>query len=121
MSLATVRIAPEQLDAVETGVRNILADDDPDPLDDWKVDTDPHSLIADAAGNALLTKMTLELRLKARMFNLTHMPERFRDGHVEHLKVAGAIRTGDREAARAAMRDHIDGVEISIIRRLSEV
>lgn len=120
-SLAIGRILAEELDVIEAGVRRILEDPDPDPIDDWKVDTHLHGAIADAANNAVLAKMILELRLKTRMFNLTHMPERFRVGHVEHLKIIDAIRAGDREAAKAAVHEHIDGVKNSIMRKLSEV
>lgn len=121
VSLAIGRIPAEELDAIEAGVRRMLEAEKPDPLEDWKVDTHLHGAIAEAAGNALLAKMALELRLKTRMFNLTHMPERFRVGHGEHLKIIEAIRAGDRDAAKTAVRDHIDGVKGSIIRKLSEV
>lgn len=120
-SLATGRISPEQLDAMEAGVRSILDDDDPDPVEDWKIDMLLHGGIADASNNAVLAKMILELRLKTRMFNLTHMPERFRVGHVEHLKIIEALRAKDREGVKAAVRDHIDGVKHSIIQKLTEV
>lgn len=120
-SLAIGRISPEELDAMETGVRSILNDDDPDPVEDWKIDMLVHGGIAEAANNAVLAKMILELRLKTRMFNLTHMPERFRVGHVEHLKIIEALRAKDREGVKAAVRDHIDGVKHSIIQKLTEV
>lgn len=120
-SLAIGRISPEELDAMEAGVRSILDDDDPDPVEDWKVDMLLHGGIADASNNAVLAKMILELRLKTRMFNLTHMPERFRVGHVEHLKIIEALRAKDREGVKAAVRDHIDGVKHSIIQKLTEV
>ena len=106
---------------METGVRSILNDDDPDPVEDWKIDMLVHGGIAEAANNAVLAKMILELRLKTRMFNLTHMPERFRVGHVEHLKIIEALRAKDREGVKAAVRDHIDGVKHSIIQKLTEV
>lgn len=120
-SLAIGRISPEELDAMETGVRSILNDDDPDPVEDWKIDMLVHGGIAEAANNAVLAKMILELRLKTRMFNLTHMPERFRVGHVEHLKIIEALRAKDRQGVKAAVRDHIDGVKHSIIQKLTEV
>lgn len=121
VSLAIGRIPAEELDAIEAGVRRILEDEQPDPADDWAVDSGLHDTIANAAGNALLAKMALELRLKTRMFNMIRVPERFRVGHMEHLEIIAAIRAGEKDAAKAAVRNHIDGVKNAIIRKLSEV
>ena len=65
--------------------------------------------------------MALELRLKSRMFNMIRVPERFRVGHMEHLEIIAAIRAGEKEAAKAAVRTHIEGVKNAIIRKLGEV
>ncbi|RUX84277.1 FCD domain-containing protein [Mesorhizobium sp. M7D.F.Ca.US.004.01.2.1] len=106
---------------MEAGVRRVIDDPKPRPADDWAIDSRLHDTIANASGNLLLAKMALELRLKTRMFNMTRVPERFRVGHMEHLEIIAAIRAGDREVAKAAVRKHIDGVKSAIIRNLSEV
>jgi DNA-binding GntR family transcriptional regulator len=120
VSLAIGRIPPQELDAIEAGVRELLEADDPDPDDDWAIDSRLHDTIANACGNALLAKMALELRLKTRMFNMIRMPERFRVGHMEHLEIVAAIRLGDQETAKTAIRNHVHGVKNAIILKLSE-
>ena len=121
VALAIGRISNEELDEIEASVRRVLEDEEPNPVDDWAVDSRLHDTIANASGNAVLAKMALELRLKTRMFNMIRVPDRFRVGHMEHLEIIAAIRAGEREAARAAVRNHIDGVKNAIIRKLSEV
>lgn len=121
ISMAIGRIPMEELDEIEAGVRRLLEDEHPDPADDWAVDSRLHDTIANASGNALLAKMARELRLKTRMFNMIRVPERFRVGHTEHLEIISAIRSGNRETARTAVRNHLEGVKNSIINKLSEV
>lgn len=121
ISLAIGRIPMQELDEIEAGVRRVLEDKHPDPADDWAVDSRLHDTIANASGNVLLAKMALELRLKTRMFNMIRVPERFRVGHMEHLEIIAAIRAGEKEAAKAAVRTHIEGVKNAIIRKLGEV
>lgn len=121
VALAIGRIPGEELDEIEAEMRRIMDSERPSPDEDWEIDSRLHDTIANASGNVLLAKMAHELRLKTRMFNMARMPERFRVGHMEHLEIIRAIRAGEKAAARQAVRNHIDGVKNSIIRKLSEV
>jgi len=121
VSIATGRISVTKLDELEAEVRRVMDSTQPSTEDDWEVDSKLHDTIADASGNRLLAKTAREMRLKTRMFNFIQVPERFRVGHLEHLNIISAIRAGDKELAKETVRNHIEGVKDSIIRKLSEV
>ncbi|MDG4889790.1 GntR family transcriptional regulator [Mesorhizobium sp. WSM4887] len=121
IALAIGRVPSEELDSLEAGVRKVLEAAKPDPDDDWEIDSRLHETIAQAGSNLLLAKMLRELRLKTRMFNMIRVPERFRVGHMEHLEIIAALKSGDKDRAKAAARNHIEGVKGAIIRKLSEV
>lgn len=121
VSLAIGRIKEDKLDEIEKEVMRLIKTASPVAEDDWKIDSLLHETIAQASGNTLLAKMSLELRLKTRMFNLNRVPSRFHVGHQEHLEIIRAIRNGDREAAVIAVRAHLEGVRDSIIRALQEI
>ncbi|NMP27368.1 GntR family transcriptional regulator [Rahnella sp. SAP-1] len=120
-SLAAGRVPTAELDAIEAGIRKLLADDSPSPQEDWEVDSRLHSAVAQYSGNLLLMQYIESLRLKTRMFNMRQVPERFLSGHQEHLEIIAALRNGDGEGARAAVAKHIDNVRESIVRRLSQL
>ena len=65
--------------------------------------------------------MVQDLRPKTHMFNLDRVPERFEIGHREHLAVIDALRRGDRAEAQRGIREHIENVKLSIIRKLSAI
>ncbi|MFO1149908.1 MAG: GntR family transcriptional regulator [Alsobacter sp.] len=119
--LATGRIAQAELDGLETAIRDLLAAPEPSAEDDWAVDSRFHGLIAERSGNAVLAKHINDLRLKTHMFNMDRVPERFEIGHREHLGIIDALRKGDREAARAGIRAHIENVKLSIIEKLKSL
>ena len=116
--LATGRIQTAELDALETDIRDLLTAEEPSSEDDWIIDSRFHGLIAERSGNTVLAKHINDLRLKTHMFNMDRVPERFVIGHHEHLAVIDALRRGDREQARAAIRAHLENVKLSIIEKL---
>ena len=120
-SLSAGRVPPAELDAIEAGIRKLLAEQNPSPQDDWEIDSRLHNALAQYSGNQLLTQYIESLRLKTRMFNLRQVPERFVSGHHEHLEIIAALRSGDADAARVAAAKHIDNVRESIVRRLSQL
>lgn len=121
ISLATPRIPAEELDAVEGDIRALLATPKPSAEADWEVDSRLHRMIAGHSGNAVLAGMIESVRVKTYTFNLDRVPERFEIGHYEHLAMIEAMRRRDREAAREAIRQHIDNVKQSIILKLSSI
>ncbi|MFT0860552.1 GntR family transcriptional regulator [Ancylobacter sp. G4_0304] len=121
ISLATPRVPEEELDAVEAQINELLAAPAPSAEDDWQVDSRLHRMIANHSGNAVLAGMIEGLRVKTYTFNLDRVPERFEIGHREHLVMIDALRRRNRDAARAAIQQHIENVKHSIILKLSSI
>jgi DNA-binding GntR family transcriptional regulator len=63
----------------------------------------------------LLYRLIFSLRLRTRMFGLQKIPKRFDPGKAEHLALLDAIEAGDKEAAVAAMRLHLQNARDSIL------
>ncbi|QIB36143.1 GntR family transcriptional regulator [Ancylobacter pratisalsi] len=121
ISLAAARVPMEELDAVEADIHALLATPNPSAEADWQVDSRLHRMIATHSGNAVLAGMIESLRVKTYTFNLDRVPERFDTGHREHLVMIAALRQRDRDAARAAIQQHIENVKQSIILKLSSI
>lgn len=120
-SLAAGKVPIAVLNEIEDSINKLLADESPDPHEDWEVDSRLHHALAQYSGNNLLMQYIESLRLKTRMFNLRQVPERFVSGHHEHLDIISALRNGDAEMARQAAARHIDNVRESLVRRLSQL
>jgi DNA-binding FadR family transcriptional regulator len=75
-------------------------------------DVDFHNRVADASGNRVLITLIRELNdvLKESRYAMFAIPGRPTQSQREHAKITAAIRRGDAEAARAAMRAHITRV-----------
>lgn len=75
-------------------------------------DVEFHNRVADASGNNVLITLIHELNdiLKESRYAMFAMPGRATRSQREHAKIAAAIRRGDTEGARAAMRRHITQV-----------
>ena len=119
--LSVGRIPPEQLDAVEQDVRDIIASANPSAAEDWAVDSRFHNMISQNSGNSVIATMIETLRLKTYMFNLSRVPERFEVGHREHLAIIDALRRRDTLEAQRGIQAHIENVKNSIITKLSEI
>ena len=119
--LSVGRIPPEQLDAVEQDVRDIIASANPSAAEDWAVDSRFHNMISQNSGNSVIATMIETLRLKTYMFNLSRVPERFAVGHREHLAIIDALRRRDTLEAQRGIQAHIENVKNSIITKLSEI
>ncbi|WP_323718051.1 FadR/GntR family transcriptional regulator [Paracoccus aminovorans] len=78
-----------------------------------RLDSDFHCLIAEAAHNGVFGRIVTDSRdaliRQSELVNLV-ADRRVTSNH-EHRRIAEAIRAGSEEAARAAMRDHLDEVE----------
>jgi DNA-binding GntR family transcriptional regulator len=101
------RIEPGTLAQVE---RDMLAlEDDPSAPAEahWAADEALHDMIADASGNAVMAQMIRDLRVTTRLFELSGLPSRFRPDTEEHLAIIRALKGGDPETARAAIKSHI--------------
>lgn len=55
------------------------------------------------ASNRPLTEIVVDLKLWARMFDMTIVPEQFEPGCIEHIAIIDAVATHDRGQARDAI------------------
>ncbi len=82
------------------------------------VDDMLHTAIAELAGSRLLADLVKGLRQRTRIFDMGQLPERFAPGIAEHIAVLDAVEARDPEAARAAMRAHLENVLAGVIAHL---
>lgn len=74
-----------------------------------------HNAIYTGTRNAYLAEITLNTRIRLQPFRRAQFGQlgRLQASHAEHTAVVEAILQGDRQAAEAAMRDHIGLVEVA--------
>ena len=110
-SLAAARIEEQLLstmrEAVEEMDRSLR---DPDAY--VEADLDFHLALAEAAGNPIILSLLdsivgLLREQRSRIFNVDGGPER---GQFHHKRILAAVEQGNPEAARAAMRAHLEQV-----------
>ncbi|WP_203568753.1 FadR/GntR family transcriptional regulator [Aestuariimicrobium ganziense] len=119
LELATAELAarnatPEELDAIDAEIQTMAAlTDDPEAAS--QSDVAFHRLIARATHNPLflvLVDSMSDVLLEIRRATLTE-PGRVTDTIAAHQAIADAIRSGESEAATAAMEAHlVDSLEI---------
>lgn len=83
------------------------------------VDDGLHGAIADMAGNAHLAQIIHSLRRQTQIFDLRSIPERLTLTCQEHLVLIDCLEQGKSKEAAEAMREHLEHVRASIIRRLT--
>ena len=84
------------------------------------VDDGLHGAIADMAGNAHLAQIIHSLRRQTQIFDLRSIPERLTSTCQEHLVLIDCLEQGKSKEAAEAMREHLEHVRSSIIRRLTQ-
>ncbi|WP_321339168.1 GntR family transcriptional regulator [uncultured Cohaesibacter sp.] len=84
------------------------------------VDDGLHGTIADMAGNAHLAQIIHSLRRQTQIFDLRSIPERLTSTCQEHLVLIDCLEQGKSKEAAEAMREHLEHVRASIIRRLTQ-
>lgn len=85
----------------------------------WQVDDQVHTLLAGAGGNAVLARMIDVVRTNSRLFELSTPFNRIEEDRAEHLAIMEAYLADDAEAARTAMRQHLQNLRQFVLDRLS--
>ncbi|SNB65928.1 DNA-binding transcriptional regulator, GntR family [Arboricoccus pini] len=122
--LAAGQISRVELDALETDLRDLLGrtlsdEGRPDRGLVRDVDDRLHGGIGAAAGNPQLAQIARMLRRQTQIFDLRSLPERFEATCREHLEIVEALRDGRGDDAALAMRQHLEHIRDSIVRRLT--
>ncbi len=112
-ALAAQRIDDEVLDELEALIETMT---DPDVAVSEPADRDFHIVIAAATGNSAMQAVVTDLwAMRERCTLARTIHQRARGGGegvrvVEHRAILDALRAHDPDAARTAMRAHLDGV-----------
>ena len=114
---AASRLDEQSARAVMAEVRDLLAAGSSSIEENHRVDNLVHDTIAAASGNPMLAQLIHDLRIKARCFDQNGAPERFEPGCREHIAILQAILERNPEAAREAMRRHLDTVRVGLVAR----
>jgi DNA-binding GntR family transcriptional regulator len=84
------------------------------------LDDEIHTTIAEASRNQQLSTLITDLRRKAQLFDAGHLANRWESGRMEHVAIVDALLRGDSEAAREAMRVHLENTKRGILDQLRE-
>ena len=114
---AATRLDEQSARAVMAEVQALLTAGSSSIEENHRVDNLVHDTIAAASGNPMLAQLIHDLRIKARCFDQNGAPERFEPGCREHIAILQAIVERDPEAAREAMRRHLDTVRVGLVAR----
>lgn len=118
---ATVNSPAEPLLIMRARLVQYLQGERPGVAEYTQFDEDLHTLIAKAAGSALLTELIKGLKLKTRIFDKGSIPERFEPGCHEHIEIIDAILARDPARAESAMRRHIENARAAILGHLNRL
>jgi DNA-binding GntR family transcriptional regulator len=86
----------------------------------WQIDDQVHTLIARGSGNDVLARMIDVVRTNSRLFELASPFNRIEQDRAEHLAILDAYLANDAEAARAALRTHLQNLRRFVLDRLAE-
>jgi DNA-binding GntR family transcriptional regulator len=86
----------------------------------WQVDDQVHTMMAQASGNDVLARTIEIVRTNSRLFELTTPFNRIEEDRSEHLAILEAYLADNTEAARAAVRTHLQNLRRYVLDRLSQ-
>ena len=86
----------------------------------WQVDDQVHTMMAHASGNEVLARMIEVVRTNTRLFELSTPFNRIEEDRAEHLAILEAYATDNADAARSAVRAHLQNLRRFVLDRLSE-
>jgi DNA-binding FadR family transcriptional regulator len=116
--LAAERATPEVVAALRDAVERmgaIVSEQRSAPVAYDEAEADLHGVLAASLGNRFLRRQLLPIQQAMRTAGITR--RRGAEAVPEHRAVVDAIERGDAEAARAAMRAHLDAVGAALPKR----
>lgn len=115
-ALAAQRIQPEQLEQLSSLINEMREENEHDVVRSEDADRRFHELIAEATDNSALlagVKMLFDAKIRSPQYLLLSQKVRalgVKPRIDEHTRIFDALKRGDPNAARQAMRDHIGRV-----------
>ena len=76
-------------------------------LSHWQSDEEVHGVFIDACPNRVLREVIRSLRATTKLFEIENLSERLEPDSRQHETILTALLNKDKEAARAAVEDHI--------------
>jgi len=86
----------------------------------WQIDDQVHTMMARGSGNDVLARMIDVVRTNSRLFELVSPFNRIEEDRAEHLAILEAYLADDADAARAAVRTHLQNLRRFVLDRLAE-
>ena len=121
IEMAAGKIDPAPLADVEKDMLALEANPAVPAEQHWAADEKLHDMIADASGNDVMAQVIRDLRVTARIFELSGLPSRFRPDTEEHLQIIAALRSGDPVRARESMVSHIRSLTNDVLATMASL
>lgn len=121
VEVACERITPEELEALKEAAKEFGdAKGSMDLIRIAETDMRFHERIYEATHNERLLQMLNNLRENMYRYRIEYLKDpNYYDSLVrEHQEILNAIESGNKEAARVCMRDHIDNQQLAVIRKI---
>lgn len=121
IAMAADKIDAVELAAVETDMLALKANPAVPAESHWAADEKLHNMIADASGNTVMAQVIRDLRVTARIFELSGLPSRFRPDTEEHLQIIEALKSGIPADARDSMVAHIRSLTNDVLAAMANL
>ena len=118
IGLAIGKIEPKQIQQLIKKIKALRSGQQ--EQEHWEVDDQVHTMMARASGNEVLARMIEVVRTNSRLFELSTPFNRIEEDRAEHLAILEAYATDDADAARGAVRTHLQNLRRFVLDRLSE-
>ena len=98
---------------IQTVLKNLKIVETQQPysmLSHWQSDEEVHGIFIDACPNRVLREVIRSLRATTKLFEIENLSERLEPDSRQHETILTALLNKDNEAARAAVKEHIQSL-----------
>lgn len=115
---SAVRLPPMQVEALEAGVRHLLASGPAGNDLQRQTDFEFHLTLAREFKNPVVSHTISALHRRTCVFDHSLLPERFQHGCHEHLEILDAVRSGNSDAIETSLRAHLENAREAVLHLL---